>query len=67
MSLTFAKEVMALPLDPDDKNFPKILGTKQAVAASILTASVRVNDGALRAKNEDRIAALLAEVKASAG
>jgi len=67
MSLAFAKEVMALKLDPDDKNFPKILGTKQAVAASILTASVRVNDGALKAKNEDRIAQLLEEVRTAGG
>lgn len=54
---------MELPLDPNDKNFPKVLSTKQSVMASVLTASVRVNDGALRKKNLDRIGELLEEVR----
>lgn len=55
---------MALPLDPLDKNFPKILSVKKEVMASVLTASVRVNDTALRRKNNDRIGSLLDEIKA---
>jgi len=52
-----------LKLDENDKNFPKILSVKKEVMASVLTASVRMNDGSLRKKNNDRIAALLDEVK----
>ena len=55
---------MDLPLDPTDKNFPKVLSIKKEVMASVLTASVRVNDTALRRKSNDRIGALLAEVQA---
>lgn len=55
---------MDLPLDPNDKNFPKVLSVKKEVMASVLTASVRVNDGALRKRNNDRIGALLEEMRA---
>ena len=62
MALAHAKEVMALPLEPWDKNFPKVLSTKTSVMASILTATTRVNDGALRRKNSDRVGQLLDEI-----
>ena len=51
-----------MKLDPDDKNFPKVLSTKTAVMSSVLTATTRVNDGALRRKNNDRIGQLLEEI-----
>lgn len=54
---------MAITLDANDKNFPKVLSAKNAIMASVLTASVRVNDGALRKRSTDRIAALLEEVQ----
>ena len=49
-------------LDPNDKNFPKLLSTKTAIMSSVLTATTRVNDGALRRKNNDRIGQLLEEM-----
>jgi len=57
---------MAMPLpDSDDKNFAKVLATKQAVAQSILTATVRVNDGQLRKKSNDKVQSLLDELRAA--
>lgn len=55
---------MPLP-DSDDKNFAKVLATKQAVAQSILTATVRVNDGQLRKKSNDKVQSLLDELRAA--
>lgn len=54
---------MDLKLDVNDKNFPKVLSVKKEVMASVLTASVRMNDGTLRKRNNDRIGALLEEMK----
>lgn len=54
---------MALPLNPNDKNFPKILAIKQAVSSSILTATARVRAGDLRPTNDDGLSALLDQVK----
>jgi hypothetical protein len=56
---------MDLPLDITDKNFPKILSIKKEVMASVLTASVRVNDTSLRRKNNDRVGLLLEELNAA--
>lgn len=56
---------MDLPLDPADKNFAKVLSVKKEVMASVLTASVRVNDTSLRRKNNDKIGMLLEEVRAA--
>jgi hypothetical protein len=54
---------MAMQLDPNDKNFPKVLATKQAVASSILTASVRLGDASLRKKSSDKVQDLLDELR----
>lgn len=56
---------MDLPLDPADKNFPKVLSIKKEVMSAVLTASVRVNDTSLRRRNNDRIGLLLEEVNAA--
>ena len=56
---------MDLPLDITDKNFSKILSIKKEVMASVLTASVRVNDTSLRRKNNDRVGLLLEELNAA--
>lgn len=63
LSFDFAEEVMALVLDPADKNFAKVLATKQAVASSILTATARVRAGDLRPKNEDGLSDFLRQLK----
>jgi hypothetical protein len=59
----FFEDVMAMPLDPDEKTFSKVLGVKQQAAAAILGASVRVDSGDLRKRNRDRLGALLEEVR----
>ena len=60
--MAHAKEVLEMGLDPMDKNFPKLLSTKTAIMSSELTSTTRVNDGALRRKNNDRIGQLLEEM-----
>lgn len=64
-SLLFAQQVMEMQLDPDDRNFPKILAVKQQIAASVLTATVRTRPGDLREREDDGIGALLAEVRSA--
>ena len=63
MSMAFAREVMALELDPEHKHFAKVLSIKQAVASSILVATARVNSGSLRPSGDDGLADILARVK----
>lgn len=62
MSLAFAEEVMGLELNPDHKNFAKVLSVKQSIASSLLTVTARVNGGTLRRTNDDGLAALLARL-----
>ena len=64
MSLQHAKDVMKLELDPLDKNFPTVLASKNSVMSSVLTATVRVNDGDLRRKSDDGIAKVLKMIAA---
>lgn len=58
---------MKLELDPLDKNFPKVLSSKNAVMSSVLTATVRVNDGDLRRKTDDGIAKVMKMIEAEGG
>jgi hypothetical protein len=64
MSLKHAKEVLRLELDPLDKNFPKVLSSKNAVMSSVLTATVRVNQSDLQRKTDDGIKKVLAAIEA---
>lgn len=58
---------MNLELDPLDKNFPKVLSSKNAVMSSVLTATVRVNDGDLRRKTDDGILKVMKMIAAEEG
>lgn len=62
--MTFASQVMAMKLDPDHKNFPKILATKQAIASSMLTATARVRDQLLKPSVDDGFSKVLAAISA---
>ena len=53
---------MGLDLEPDHKNFAKVLSVKQSIASSLLTVTARVNGGTLRRANDDGLAALLAKL-----
>ena len=62
MTMAFARQVMDMELDPESRNFAKVLGVKQQIASSILTATARIRDGLLRPSNDDGIAELLETV-----
>lgn len=64
MSLAFAKQIMEMKLDPDDKNFPRVLAAKQSVASSIMTAAVRTKNDELNTRSTDKVAQLLEEIEA---
>lgn len=64
MSLDFAERIMAMNLDPDHKNFSRLLGIQQSIASSMLTATARVRDGLLRPSNDDGLADLLKALNA---
>lgn len=55
---------MDMPLPEDPAVGIKLMQLKKEVMASVLSAGVRVNDGALRKKNEDKVAVMLAAMKA---
>ena len=54
---------MRLPADATVADKLKLMSLKKEVMASVLSAGVRVNDGALRKKDDDKVAKLLNVVK----
>lgn len=58
---------MELPADATTADRIKLMGLKKEVMASVLSAGVRVNDGALRNKEDDKVARLLQQVKSKSG
>lgn len=54
---------MAIEIDPDHKNFARVLAAKQAVASSVFTMMARVDASALRKQTNDRLGELLHLVK----
>lgn len=63
MALSEAEKILALDLDEFDPNFAKIVARKQAVIASILSASVRVTSSRLRGKEEDKMGDIIAAIR----
>lgn len=58
---------MDMKLPQDLASRIKLMSLKKEVMASVLSAGVRVNDAALRKKDEDKVAALLRQVKERVG
>ncbi len=61
--MKFAEDTMAMDVNPEHKHFARIMGMKQAISSSVLTATARVNSGALRPGGDDGLDAMLARVK----
>ena len=58
-ALDEAERILALPLKRDDKDFTKILSTKQAVIASVLATQTKVDENRLRFIRQDKLAHVL--------
>ena len=54
---------MALDLDTSDKNFPRVLAAKQAMAQAVFTASIRSDASSFRKQTNDRLGELIEKVK----
>lgn len=54
---------MKTPADATVADRLKLMSLKKEVMASVLSTGVRVNDGALRQKKEDKVAKLLDRVR----
>jgi hypothetical protein len=67
MSLGFAREIMEMDLDPENKHFAKILSAKQAITQSMLTATARIRAGLLKPSEDDGMDEVLAALKKTAG
>ena len=55
---------MEMEIDPDHRNFQRILSAKQQITQSIFTATVRVDAAGMRKQTNDRLGEILALVKA---
>jgi len=62
MALKAAEDILNIPLDPEFPD-PKIVTRKQAVIASVLSATVRVSANRLRGKERDMMAEVIAAVR----
>lgn len=62
-TMRFALEVMRMELDPDERNFNKLLGVKQQILTAVMTATTRIRPGDLREREDDGVGALLAKLK----
>lgn len=63
LSLRRSRDIMLMTLDPDDRNFPKLLASQESIAKSVFTVTARINDTELRRKQNDKIGGLLEEIK----
>jgi hypothetical protein len=54
---------MGVPADATTADKLKLMSLKKEVMSSVLSAGVRINDGALRRKDDDKVARMLREVK----
>ena len=63
LALDSAIEIMSLKLDPDHKSFDKLLARKTTISAAVMTTTVRVDAGILRARVRDRVEELLEAVR----
>lgn len=54
---------MEVPVDATAADKLKLMSLKKEVMSSVLSAGVRINDGALRKKEDDKVARMLREVK----
>ena len=50
---------MKLPLNSKSPDFPRILSTKQAVAASVFSTAARIDEAQLRRAQTDKMGELL--------
>lgn len=60
-----ALEILELKLDPDHKQFGKLLSIQASMTSSILTATARVRSGDLRGQDDDGVDGLLADLRAA--
>jgi hypothetical protein len=63
MAMDHAKAVMAMELNPEHKNFARLMSAKQSVLASVFTATARVREGLLRPSSDDGLDDILARIK----
>ena len=54
---------MRLPLNPKSPDFPRLLGTKQAVAASVFSTAARIDEAQLRRVQTDKLDELLEAIR----
>jgi len=52
-----------MELDPDHRNFARVLAAKQAMATSVFSASVRVDAASMRKQTNDRLGEIIDLVK----
>lgn len=64
LSLTSALEVMNLKLDPEDKNFAKLLSTKQSIMSSVFSTTARIDAALMRRQETDEMDAVLLALEA---
>lgn len=60
-----ALEILELKLDPDHKQFGKLLSIQSSLTGSILTATARVRSGDLRGRDDNGVDGLLADLRAA--
>lgn len=61
MGLSIEKmiEIMKMELHAEDKNFPKLLSTQQAIAASVFSTAARIDENQLRKQAQDKLSEIL--------
>jgi hypothetical protein len=66
MSLEYAERMMEMPLDPDHKQFARLVGIKQQVMQSVFQVMARVRSGDIRPTGDDGLSDLLDRTVGSA-
>lgn len=67
LCLSKAIEIMELELDPDHREFGRLLSLQSSITSSVFSVTSRINNEALRRAPTDKIGGLLDELKAASG
>lgn len=71
LALESAKGIMSLKLDPEHKDFAKLMARQTSIVSAVLSTTARIDEARLRGRGRDKVADILkaieAEKKANGG
>lgn len=64
LALESAKDIMKLKLDPDHKDFAKLMARQTSIVSAVLSTTARIDEARLRGRNRDKTKEILEAIAA---